>query len=292
MLLAKRELELAECRYHLKLMTSMYENIASSTTWRFTAPIRGFLDAVKKRDFNFKTFAESLQRAVSRIVKAPRQDWVEAANACDSNVAIMPAAFAEGDPTGQVAQSLVKFLADQGYLVIHATSAIKRCNSSTATLKAVPSPVIIDRSASHPNVIKVPFHELLSRAGCLQPRNPSQAILFVTIPAKNLIECLPAFRLAGFSVVYCVIADWSALHDTGDADWYEREVEEQAVLYADVVSVMSLKLKDTFSHLRSDIFYLGNDSHNAEQCQVLLGQEFNRLLTVVTNESVIKGIYA
>lgn len=47
-LLAKRELELAECKYRLKVMTSMYEEICSSLSWTSTAPIRRILDKVNK----------------------------------------------------------------------------------------------------------------------------------------------------------------------------------------------------------------------------------------------------
>jgi len=46
--LARRELELAECMYHLKAMTSMYEAICSSRIWEKTAPIRKILDKVNK----------------------------------------------------------------------------------------------------------------------------------------------------------------------------------------------------------------------------------------------------
>lgn len=47
-LLAKRELELAECKYRLKAMTSMYEAICSSIIWERTAPIRRLVDKVNK----------------------------------------------------------------------------------------------------------------------------------------------------------------------------------------------------------------------------------------------------
>lgn len=47
-LLEKRELELAECKYRLKAMTSMYEAICSSIIWERTAPIRRILDKVNK----------------------------------------------------------------------------------------------------------------------------------------------------------------------------------------------------------------------------------------------------
>jgi len=57
-LLARRELELAACRYHLKAMTSMYEAICSSVIWERTAPIRRILDKVNKSVRRARTKAE------------------------------------------------------------------------------------------------------------------------------------------------------------------------------------------------------------------------------------------
>lgn len=61
-LLARRELELAECKYHLKAMASMYESICSSIIWERTAPIRRILDKVNKSVRRFRTTARSVRQ--------------------------------------------------------------------------------------------------------------------------------------------------------------------------------------------------------------------------------------
>lgn len=50
-LLVRRELELAECRYRLKSMIAMYEEVCTSLSWASTAPIRKILDKAKRTYF-------------------------------------------------------------------------------------------------------------------------------------------------------------------------------------------------------------------------------------------------
>lgn len=49
------ELELAEYKCRLKIMTSMYEDLCCSLSWSATAPIRKTLDTVKKRYFRVRS---------------------------------------------------------------------------------------------------------------------------------------------------------------------------------------------------------------------------------------------
>jgi len=66
-LLARRELELAECKYHLKAMTAMYEAICSSIIWERTAPIRRILDKVNKSVGKTRTTARFVRQPVGEV---------------------------------------------------------------------------------------------------------------------------------------------------------------------------------------------------------------------------------
>lgn len=72
-LLEKRELELAERAYHLKAMTSLYEEICSSIIWERTAPLRRILDKIGKHIRNAGDDMKSFKSPVCPGVAS--QDW-------------------------------------------------------------------------------------------------------------------------------------------------------------------------------------------------------------------------
>jgi hypothetical protein len=283
-LLAKRELELAECKYHLKVITSMYEDITSSIIWKYTAPIRKLLDKINKNDFSTKGIAGSIKNLVLNPVHLAGRsnaDWVGMINGCTRKIAIVPCLAEHDSLESRHAARLSEFLAGHGYLVLYASNAL----SEKERLKNAANDL-------NPSIFNVSLDDLLKHAGHLQLPQDCLHICFVTVPKRLLVESFSYFRQAGFSIVFEVLDDWEVSHANGKAVWFEREIEEQAVLSADLVAVVSMPLKNKFSHLRSDIACIsGQDSADVDLLHSS-DDRFEQLISEVTSKSIMRNIYA
>lgn len=85
-LLVRRELELAECRYRLKSMTAMYEEVCTSLSWASTAPIRKILDKAKRTYFRSSqsTLSAPLASSTGFVTefKSGSQQWLANLYSC------------------------------------------------------------------------------------------------------------------------------------------------------------------------------------------------------------------
>lgn len=282
-LLAKRDLELAECKYHLKTVTSMYEDITSSIIWRYTAPLRKFLDKINKNNFTAKNNAGSVKKTVfyrAHEKIRPSPGWVEVVNGCNRKVAIV-ACLAETDRFERHTEHLALLLVDHGYLVIYASESRRRKGSLGSAARNL-----------HSSIIHVSLDELMKKVGHLQLQRNFLNVCFVTFPFRTLVEFLPYFRLAGFSIIFEVLSDWEALHTNGNAPWYEREFEEQTVLCADLVAAVSMQLKNRFSHLRSDIVCITSLGSTDIDNYRISDDCFEQMISEATSKSVLRDLYA
>lgn len=87
--------------------------------------------------------------------------------------------------------------------------------------------------------------------------------LIFTFPAPQFMESISPLREIGFHVTYDNMDEWEMFHETGDAAWYVREMEEAMILASDTVTCVSEALRTKFSHLRSDIEVIGNGYYPA-----------------------------
>lgn len=288
--LAKSELELAECRYHLRHFTVMYEDIITSTAWKCIKTVGTLLKIIKTYCFSLsgaKSLIANIAFSLAERVGHSSCRWIGAINSSRQGVAIVPADSLFNAVVDHWSEMLVRFLADQGYLVLLASlpcKSLKSLHTSSGALS--------------PNLIQVPLNQLLNKLDKLQSESDCLHLIFFALPTQDIVWRLPAFRRAGFSIVYDIVDDWQAHYGAGRVPWYDRALEEQAVLYADIVRVTSKKLQVKFSHLRSDLIMMsGDDLSNAECADSALtnrerGYQTGQLLAEIAKKSITRKLYA
>lgn len=284
MLLAKRELELAECRYRLKAVIKIYEDICNSRTWQITAPIRKFLDKITKSLCKADTVSQSgkdLALTIATLLGKTGSHWLDTVNGCKGKVAVLQGAFDYDDYLNERLVKLAEFLVENGYLVLFATVA--GCGKNK-----LKNAVLEGNS----RIIQLSNDELLNKIDQLQLQRDLSHICFISFPTRTLVEFLPSFRQAGFSIVVDLLGDWESSHEKGQAVWYEKASEEQAVLYSDLVEVASLSLKQKFSHLRKDILCIDERPSVDGDKFIDTAYRFEQLLSETTSKSYMRNIYA
>jgi hypothetical protein len=278
----KNELESAEYKSKFKSLQREYESLCNTKSWLYTAPIRKLLDRAIKVPQQVRHWTESFCRfiaSVGSLLGFPANDWVETANRFKGNIAVVLTMIENADKNGQPAMQLAEFLSANGYLVICAYWQ----EGSEGKAKLT--------SARHATIVTVHQDEFVARLSQLHPEKGSAPLCFIAAPCPSMVRQLPALRSAGFSIVIDLMQDWEASHVKGQSAWYEKEVEEQAVLSADKV-VVSPPLEQKFSHLRADIVCINNDAAAAVGPQMMTEDRCTQLLRQTTGTLYMRNIYA
>lgn len=278
----KNELAFAECKSKCKSVQREYESLCNTKSWLYTAPIRKLLDRAIKVPQQARHWAESFYRCIAsagRLLGLPANDWVETANRFKGNIAVVLAMIENGDKSGQPSMQLAEFLSANGYLVVFAYWQ----EGSTGKAKLA--------FTRHATIVTVRQDEFVARLSTLHPEKRSAPLCFIAAPCPSMVRQLPALRSAGFSIVIDLMQDWEASHVKGASAWYEKEIEEQAVLSADKV-VVSPPLEQKFSHLRADIVCINNDAAAAVDPQMTAEDRCTQLLRQTTGALYMRNIYA
>jgi SAM-dependent methyltransferase len=85
-----------------------------------------------------------------------------------------------------------------------------------------------------------------------------ESVYILSVPSRDLCDAQHALRGAGCAIVYDVMDDWEGFAAIGQAPWFERPVEENVVLSADVVTAVSPPLAAKFASLRQDVALVPN----------------------------------
>lgn len=111
----------------------------------------------------------------------------------------------------------------------------------------------------HENIYEIPLFDFLAHQEYLNMfEKITNKDFIITFPAEKFFNLIPNLRSNGFSIIYDIMDEWEEFHKTGDASWFNKDIEEATVLNADSIFVVSEPLKRKFSHLRDDIFVIGN----------------------------------
>jgi SAM-dependent methyltransferase len=85
-----------------------------------------------------------------------------------------------------------------------------------------------------------------------------ESFYILSVPSRDLCDAQHVLRGAGCAVIYDVMDDWEEFAAAGQAPWFERPVEENAVLSADLVATVSPPLAAKFASFRQDIAIVPN----------------------------------
>lgn len=175
----------------------------------------------------------------------PDPEWVMAANAAQKT-AIIPCGFEFDELVNQRPINAAKYFSQHGYTVIFIAWQWSRGERLSKPSGQV-----------WPGVYQVPLYEFVDFEKSLAYRKVD-ALYLLTMPARVLADLVPSLRGRGYSIVYDVMDEWEEFHRSGQAPWFERDVERNLVLQSDVVSAVAPALIEKFSMIRDDIQLLGN----------------------------------
>jgi SAM-dependent methyltransferase len=110
------------------------------------------------------------------------------------------------------------------------------------------------------DILQVGRFDFIARAELFADlvRAADESIYVLSVPSRDLCDAQHALRSAGCTVVYDIMDDWEHFALVGQAAWFERQAEENAVLSADVVTAVSPPLAAKFGSLRRDIEIVPN----------------------------------
>lgn len=215
-----------------------------STFWSMPEPLRRRMDRLRTRVGN-----RHARRAVATVQDAQSPevaDWLSKAASAE-RIAIVPSAFEFDELANQRPINLAKYLASKGYLVVFAAWQWSRGEQLSKSNRMV-----------FPGIWQIDMYALIDHLAELAPRHDRESVYFLTLPAPELVGLHRVARQKGLSVVYDILDEWEAFNAVGQAPWYSRGHEEEAVLAADVVVAVSPPLVEKFGHLRTDLHVVGN----------------------------------
>ena len=276
----QRDAKIGELNNLLVIHHTKISEIAASTSWRITTPIRSIkraslmLTNAKDRYSLMKSIYWRLPERVRTLLNSPRHrlvahrlkknlntvqktisddveysfienSWIRRCNEVD-RIAVIPCGFEFDDLVNQRPINAAKHYSAKGYLVLF-----------IAWQWFPQEPLSKGTAEVYPNVIQVPLYEFLNYGTTLQ-LEAKDCQFIATMPAPHFRDSINTWRSKGGIVVYDIMDDWEEFYKAGQAPWYEKQVEESLVVAADYVSAVSPGLRRKFSHMRSDIAVIGN----------------------------------
>lgn len=213
-----------------------------SAFWAMPQPLRLKLDSLRHRFVQRAKVAEEVELPASDA----GLDWIALVDAA-GKVAIVPSAFEFEELANQRPINLAKYLAGRGYTVLFAAWQWSRDERLSKSNQQV-----------HPGIWQIDLYSLIDNVGKLARRQDPSSIYVLTLPAPELVNLHQAVRRSGFAVVYDILDEWEAFNAVGQAPWYSKAHEHEAVMAADVVAAVSPPLTAKFGHLRGDMHVIGN----------------------------------
>ncbi len=207
------------------------------------------------------------------VVPLALPEWVKMAQS-SAKVVVIPCAFEFDELVNQRPINAAKYFANRGYLVLFIAWQWGRKDELTKGCSAV-----------WPGVYQVPMFEFVDLYKLLSPKQVDAQYL-VTLPAKVLVDCVIGLRNKGYAIVYDVMDDWQEFFNSGQAPWYERQVEEQLVLQSDVVSCVAPALVKKFANIRNDILLIGN-GYSAD----VIGREYRGIAQTTGAKRPVVGYF-
>lgn len=210
-------------------------------------------------------------RALEPVSQLPR--WVKLAQLADK-LAIIPCGFEFDELVNQRPINAAKYFASKGYYVLFIAwqwkpneKLVKGCDQVNA------------------GIYQVPLFEFIDNYKSLASKK-LDALYLLTMPAKVLVDCVSFLRGKGFAIAYDIMDEWQEFFNSGQAPWYEKDIEEQLVLQSDIVSAVAPALVDKFSGIRDDILLIGN-GYSGD----MLGRECRGISQPLGSPEIVVGYF-
>lgn len=214
-----------------KISSELY-NIKNSRSYKLSLFLRKLINPLKimKKLFGKTAF---LKRKIKRFVN-------------DTNkIAIVPCSFEFDEFVNQRPINYAKFLADNGYKVIYVAwqwdknSFIKKANKIV-----------------YKNIIQIPLYNFLDLD--INFEQCSKKLFYINFPNEIFLNLTYLLRVQEFIIHYDIMDEWEEFQKVGQANWYQKSIEEQLINESDYVSAVSSYLCLKFKYLRKDIDLVPN----------------------------------
>lgn len=228
----KKEYELLKEKYEeleleYKTINRELYFIKSSRSYKLVLMIRKMIKPFRKILSGFskkRNASKKVQRFIDRGEK----------------IVVVPSSFEFDEYVNQRPINYAKFLANNGYKVIFVVwqwTINDKVNNSFDTV--------------YNNVLQIPLFDFLQLE--LDYSKFVSKIFYINFPNELFSTLAYDFRENGFLIHYDIMDDWEEFQKVGQANWYDRSVEEKILLESDYISAVSPYLIDKFNFLRGDI---------------------------------------
>ncbi len=161
-------------------------------------------------------------------------------------IAIIPCAFEFDELVNQRPINAAKYYAQNGFLVLF---IVWQWSSSEQLQKGYGEVAT--------NILQIPMYEFFANTGNTDYSGKVVHYL-ITFPSRAFIDIIDPLRQQAVVIYYDIMDEWEEFHRVGQAPWYEKALEENLILKADIVTAVSPVLAQKFSSLRTDIHIIGN----------------------------------
>jgi hypothetical protein len=103
------------------------------------------------------------------------------------------------------------------------------------------------------NVFQIPVDMFLKNTNAFAQVQNVEKYFFIEFPHPDFLPSALALRRNNFKLVYEVIDEWEEFQKVGQADWFNKSIENAFVINANFVTAVSPSLIEKFSDLRRTI---------------------------------------
>ena len=277
--LMNKDIQVTDLDIQLNQMYNQIQMMQQSKSWRWTKPLRllykllrnlltvdGRYYLLKKcfwmlpqtvqaklNRYRYKFTAKHIQKNLNQTNTLNNSAacspvdivWVDRAN-LSGRVVVIPCGFEFDELVNQRPINAAKYFSERGYFVLFIAW---QWSDKEELLKGC--------GEVYPNVFQVPLFDFIRYENKLDCKT-EKSFYFITMPSTNLVNPVPSLRQKGFTILYDIMDDWEEFYKVGQAPWFDKTIEENIILQADVVSAVSSTLQEKFNYLRSDIKVIGN----------------------------------
>jgi hypothetical protein len=223
-------------------------------------PLQTFWQHIQKEGWK-KTFQKSTARVLTKFNYIPsafrkREEtknivdlvWEKCQDPSIRGLYLINAAHAFEELFNQRTINFAKYLANQSYMVVYIRWQWDYIESDHR-----------DFTEPYANIVQIPLYAWLTNTDLFEKWNDlsKEKGFICTFPAPILYNSFAALKDKGYKLYYDIMDEWEEFNRTGQAPWYVLEVEKQYIRVSDVVTAVSVPLKEKFQDIK-DIKVVGN----------------------------------
>lgn len=162
-----------------------------------------------------------------------------------SKIAIIPCSFEFDEFVNQRPINFAKYLSKKGYNVIFVAWQWDENTIINKSYKYV-----------YNNILQIPLYDFIDYE--IDFSGIKEKIFCINFPHEIFLSKINELRMQGFNIYYDIMDEWEEFEKVGQANWFDKSVEEKIILQADFVSAVSQFLIKKYNYLRTDIMLSPN----------------------------------